>query len=265
MSFERLEPGTPEWTAYYANHHHRYAFAADYLAALPPSSRVLDAATGVGYGAAHIAATRGLRVVAVDRDPAALQLARTHFAQPLVEYEEDDCGTLDRGARKGAPYAAAISFETVEHLRDPRPFLRRLADLIAPGGTLLVSTPNATVTLAERGKWDQHEREYTAGEFAALVESAGFASIRLFGQRLSPIGALRRDIRGELNRLRSNPIVRFGFWLQQHLRGLDLGPALPEQPGDFEIEPLESAADCERRGPCGPFVLIAAATRPRHT
>ena len=264
MSFERLEPGTPEWTAYYANHHRRYAFAADWLAGLPPASRVLDAATGVGYGAAHIAATRGLRVVAVDRDPAALQVARAHFAQPLVEYEEDDCRTLNRGATKGAPYAAAVSFETIEHLADPLSFLRRLAELVAPGGSLFASTPNATVTLAERGAWDHHEREYTASEFKALLESAGFGSVRLFGQRLSPIGSLRRDLRGEINRLRANPIVRVGFWLQRRLRGLALGPALPEQMGDFEIEPLASAADCEREGAGGPFVLMAIAIRQDH-
>lgn len=261
MSFERLEPGTAEWTAYFANHQHRYAFAADCLTALPPSSHVLDAATGVGYGAAHLAASRGLRVVAVDRDPGALSLARMHFSQPLVTFEQDDCSTLRGGAAKGAPYAAAVSFETIEHLFDPGPFLRRVAELVVPGGTLIASTPNATVTLAERGSWNHHYKEYTAREFEVLLESAGFQSVRLFGQRLSPVGMLRRDMRAEINRLRANPATRFGFWLQRRLRGLVLEPALPEQLSDFEIEPLASAAECERQGNVGPFVLIAVATR----
>jgi len=262
MSFERLEPGTSEWTAYFANHQHRYAFAADCLATLPPSSRVLDAATGVGYGAAHIAAARGLHVVAVDRDAEALRLARTQFSQPLVTFEQDDCTTLSRGAAKGAPYGAAVSFETIEHLSDPRPFLQRVAELVVPGGTLIASTPNATVTLAERGSWNHHYKEYTASEFEELLASAGFRSVRLFGQRLSPIGALRRDMRAEINLLRSNPAARLGFWVQRRLRGLAIEPALPERMCDFEIDALASAADCERQGSVGPFVLIAIATLP---
>jgi 2-polyprenyl-3-methyl-5-hydroxy-6-metoxy-1,4-benzoquinol methylase len=258
MSFERLEPDTPEWTAYVANHEHRYAFAAARLAHLRQPACVLDAATGVGYGAAYLADRCGVRIVAVDRDARAVHLARAHFHRPLVEYLEDDCTTLTQAADGRGPYDAVVSFETIEHLADPAPFLRRAASLLTPHGLLIASTPNGT---ADGGHaWDYHEREYTAPEFEALLDAAGFRSVRLFGQRLTAIGQLRRDVRGEINRLRFNPFARAGFWLQRRLRGFTPGPALPEQANDFEIVPFASADECERQGAEGPFVLIAVAT-----
>jgi 2-polyprenyl-3-methyl-5-hydroxy-6-metoxy-1,4-benzoquinol methylase len=262
MSFERLEPGTSEWTAYFANHSHRYSFAADQLSSLQPTARVLDAATGVGYGAAHISDVCGVQVVGVDRDASALGLARTHYQRPTIRFEQDDCTTLQGGACRAAPFDAAVSLETIEHLQAPERFLARLGDLLAPGALLIVSTPNRTVTDSERGRWLRHEREYTASEFASLIGAAGFHRLRLFGQRLNAIGLLRRDLRGELNRIRFNPLVRVGFWLQQQFRGISPEPVLPERLGDFEIVPLNSAEDCERQGSEGPFVLIATAVRP---
>jgi SAM-dependent methyltransferase len=257
MPFERLEPGTAEWTAYLANHEHRYAFAAARLAHLGPPAIVLDAATGVGYGAAQLADRCDIRIVAVDRDPHALRLARSLFPRPQIEYLEDDCRTLARAGDGRGPYDAVVSFETIEHLPDPAPFLARIATLTSAGGLLIASTPNRTVA---GGTWSCHEREYSASEFEALLVAAGFRSIQLFGQRLTAIGHLRRDVRGEVNRLRANPLARAGFWMQKRFRGFTLGPALPEQPADLEIVPFASAGECERLGKDGPFVLIAVAT-----
>ena len=49
MSFERIEPGTTEWEAFYANHIHRYRFGTEILRERR-AEKVLDAACGVGYG-----------------------------------------------------------------------------------------------------------------------------------------------------------------------------------------------------------------------
>lgn len=258
-SFERLEPDTDAWAAFIGNHRCRYAFAAQRLRRCQGVRRVLDAATGVGYGAAQIANDCGADVVAVDRDVAALQLARVRFAHPRVRYEQDDCTTLRQAEATGAPYDAAVSFETIEHLTNPTAFLRRVFELLRADGVLIASTPNATVTLAERGAWQHHEREYTAQEFEAMLNAAGFGTVELYGQQLTPIGTLRRDVRAELNRLRSNPVTRLGTWMHRMIRGVVVSPALPEQTVDFAIEPIESAEACVRQGVEGPFVLVAVA------
>jgi 2-polyprenyl-3-methyl-5-hydroxy-6-metoxy-1,4-benzoquinol methylase len=259
MSVERIEPDTPEWTAYVANHEHRYQFACGLLDHLGPSSHVLDAATGVGYGAALLADGSGGQVVAIDRDDRALDVARARYSRPRVEYLQDDCNTLARAADGRAPYDAVVSLETIEHLSDPSRFLTRAARLLAPEGLLIASTPNGSQSRGDPHPWAHHEREYTATEFVTLLEAAGFRSIQLFGQRLAAMGELRRDMRAEINLLRFNPLARLGFFIQRRVRGFRLSPALPEQISDFEIVPLASAADCERQSKHGPFVLIARA------
>jgi 2-polyprenyl-3-methyl-5-hydroxy-6-metoxy-1,4-benzoquinol methylase len=260
MAFERIEPGTPHWTAYLANHEHRYEFASRLLSHLGPSSRVLDAATGVGYGAAMLADRCGTQVVGIDRDSRALELARSHYSRPRVEYLQDDCTTLARAGDGKAPYDAIVTFETIEHLANPSRFLSHAALLLAPDGVLVASTPNGSLSKGDRNGWAYHEREYSATEFVSLLDAAGFRSIQLFGQRLTSIGELRRDMRAEVNQLRFNPLTRLGFGIQRHLRGFRLPPALPEQAADFAIVPFASASECERQGNAGPIVLIARAT-----
>jgi 2-polyprenyl-3-methyl-5-hydroxy-6-metoxy-1,4-benzoquinol methylase len=262
MAFERIEPDTPDWIAFVANHEHRYRFVAELLDHLGPASRVLDAATGVGYGAALLADRTGGHVVGIDRDDRALALARARFARPRVEYLLDDCNTLVRAGAGRPPYDAVVSLETIEHLPDPRLFLDRAARLLAPGGLLIVSTPNGSQSKGDPNLWAAHEREYAATEFVALLEAASFRSIQLFGQRLAPMGELRRDVRGEINLLRFNPLARLGFWIQNRVRGFRPPPPLPEQISDFEIVPIHSASACEQLGKAGPLVLIASALTP---
>jgi SAM-dependent methyltransferase len=259
MSFERIEPDTPDWTAFLANHEHRYAFAARLLDRLGPESLVLDAATGVGYGAALLADRTGARVVAIDRDAHALELARSRYARSRVEYLQDDCNTLARAGDGRPPYDAVVSLETIEHLPDPSLFLGRAARLLAPDGLLIASTPNGSQSEDDPHLWAYHEREYKATEFVALLEAAGLGSVQLFGQQLGAMGELRRDMRAEINLLRFNPMARLGSLIQRRLRGTQSSPALPEQASDFEILPLASAADCEQLGKAGPIVLIARA------
>ncbi len=45
--------------------------------------------------------------------------------------------------------AAVVSVETIEHLENPRAFVRELARLAAPGGVVLVTTPNQLSLLSK--------------------------------------------------------------------------------------------------------------------
>jgi 2-polyprenyl-3-methyl-5-hydroxy-6-metoxy-1,4-benzoquinol methylase len=255
--FERLEPDTPYWAAYFANHVQRYMFAAEQLKEAG-ARHVLDAACGVGYGAQWLATAAAVTVVAADRDPNALRIAQTSFPHPAVALVQDDCHTL-AGCRGLGPFDAVVSFETVEHLPRPVDFLERCRELLAPGGLLIVSTPNRGAQGASAPlDWQYHEREYVASELVGLLGQAGFGNVVLYGQRLTALGEFRRDVRAELNLLRFNPFIRVGQWLQRVARGRKTPlPALPEQVGDFEIVPFGSSQECDALGPAGPFVLIA--------
>lgn len=166
MAFERIVPGTPEWTAYRANHIQRYEFAADMLAR-EGKAKILDVACGVGYGA-HFLGTRDIgEIVAVDNDASALDSARKHFSHPAIRYVQDDAHTLLQAKRHG-PFDAIVSFETIEHLKRPADFLSACRECLRASDLLIISTPNAAAH--ETGaKWEYHEKEFNAPEFEALL------------------------------------------------------------------------------------------------
>lgn len=221
--------------------------------------RVLDVACGVAYGAQYLAKSGAESVVAVDNDPGALRIAAEQFSAPTIVLCQDDCHTLD-ACRKYGPFDAVVSFETLEHLSQPLDFLKRCRELLNPQGVMIISTPNLLVRNAAEPKWEYHEREYKASEFETMLVEAGFREVSLYGQRLTPLGKFRKDIRAEINKLRSNPFARLGRWLQKLIRGhRDGGVALPEQLDDFEIVPLGSARECDTLLTEGPFVLICLA------
>ncbi|WP_198299746.1 class I SAM-dependent methyltransferase [Tumebacillus avium] len=142
----------------------RYYFAAPYV-----QGTVLDFATGAGYGAhliAKLCKSRIDSVLGVDLDPAVVDYARQTYYHPLVKYEVQD--VLDPAlAQKIGPYDTILSFETIEHIADDVQFLKNCYDLLAPGGTLVLSSPFG----AGRGKpclspW--HVHQFTEDEFHAL-------------------------------------------------------------------------------------------------
>lgn len=257
MAFERLHPGRSEWDAYYANHIHRYRFAAERLRG---AGRVLDAACGVGYGAKYLAENGVGNVIAVDRNDDALRIGRKSFAHEHVQFVQDDCQTLEAVDQFGR-FEAVVSFETLEHLPEPKAFLTRCRSLLVDDGQLIISTPNSNITGGQDIRdWEYHEKEYTPVELQAMLAECGFSRAMLYGQAFTPIGRLRSAVRAELNQIRSNPFARAGMWVQRVLRGRSTpGPALPEHLDDFEMMHFDSAEECDRLGTDGPFVLIAVA------
>ncbi|MEO6327600.1 MAG: class I SAM-dependent methyltransferase [Ginsengibacter sp.] len=256
MSFERIVPGTKEWDMYYANHQSRYQFAVDYLADYN-CKKVLDAATGVGFGANILAQRNIENIIAIDRNDNAIDLARKHFQHQKIHFIKDDCETFEQ-SKKYFPFDAVVSFETLEHLPNPMQFLDNCKRALQPDGQLIISTPNKLVS-SPGGKvsWAFHETEYTAGELITLLKNEGFNDIKLFGQQFTLVGILRRQMRSELNRINFNPFIRLGNWVQHYVRRISFNTVLPEQPEDFEILEYKYSDDIDSKKMNGPFVLIA--------
>lgn len=138
---------------------------------------MLDAACGVGYGAAYLA--EGARqVVGVDVDQDSIAYARARYALPNVRFEVMDVHQLDV---PDASFDTVCSFETIEHVRDPERVLSELARVLRSGGALVISTPNArTTTLAPVNP--HHRQEWSQNDFANLLRGR-FGSVELYGQR----------------------------------------------------------------------------------
>ena len=154
------------------DHVARYEFAAKEL---PPESRVLDIACGVGYGA-WILAKAGHHVTAVDRSKEAIDYAVKFYGHRNIKHV---CSFVDGfQIPPNGSFDAVVSFETIEHLEDPLPLLRQWHGY-AP--ILIASVPNESV-FPHGGRIKFHYRHYTPGEFRDLIEKAGFEATKWYGQ-----------------------------------------------------------------------------------
>lgn len=118
----------------------RYMFARQFIR---PGDRVLDAACGLGYGSAVLAAsTLADHVTGIDIDPWAVAYARDHYGRgsSRLTFDALDLATLD--AMPAGSVEAVVSFETLEHVADPDALLASFRRLLTPAGRLVCSVPN---------------------------------------------------------------------------------------------------------------------------
>lgn len=187
---ERLHEGSALFAVDVVRHRAAYAYAID-RARQQGGGRVLDLGCGTGYGTADLAAALG-GVFAVDR------IAPDADARhPDAHFLRADAGAIP--LRPGS-FDLVVSFQVVEHLVDPAPYLDTIARLLAPGGTALITTPNLTQSDREN---PFHVKEYTADELSALL-TGHFDAVEMLGVSATPAPKAYYDER--LERIRK--IVR---------------------------------------------------------
>jgi 2-polyprenyl-6-hydroxyphenyl methylase/3-demethylubiquinone-9 3-methyltransferase len=169
-------------------------------------------ALDVGCGAGLLAeplARLGAEVTAIDASEDLIAAAKEHAEARMLEIDyravavEDLSGTFD----------LATSLEVVEHVADPRVFVRSLAARLAPGGLLVMSTPNRTawsrlltITLAEGfGRVPRGTHDFAAfitpDELGAMIREAGLQVIDVEGIAFSPLKGLHLSDDTNLNYL----------------------------------------------------------------
>src|SRR5207244_298992 len=122
----------------------RHLAAYRFARARAAGRTVLDAGCGEGYGAALLAEV-AVRVVGADRMEA-IALARARHRDPRLELRAIDLERLDG---LDGRFDLVVSFQVIEHLPDPVGFLAALARRAAPGGEILVTTPNRLMSLSD--------------------------------------------------------------------------------------------------------------------
>jgi 2-polyprenyl-6-hydroxyphenyl methylase/3-demethylubiquinone-9 3-methyltransferase len=158
-------------------------------------------ALDVGCGAGLLSeplARLGARVTGIDASPEVIAVARDHAARMGLEidYRAGDVQELD-----GA-FDLITAMEVVEHVADPALFVKALARRLAPGGLLVMSTPNATgwsklllITAAEglghvpRGTHD-FEQFIAPERMKLLLADAGLSCMDVEGIAWSPTRGL---------------------------------------------------------------------------
>jgi len=183
---ERYLPGVVGEIAY--EHCHRYAFARRFVA----GRRVLDAACGEGYGSALLAdAARNVVGVDIDANVVA-DASRRYGTSANLQFQTASVTKLPLA---DASVDAVVSFETIEHLEagDQPAMLAEFARVLAPGGILILSSPNRPEYSDARGYANPfHRSELDRDELAARLDPA-FPARRWFGQRRYLGSAIRAE------------------------------------------------------------------------
>jgi O-antigen biosynthesis protein len=172
---ERFIPGQGGSMIAY-EHLHRYAFAARWACRM----RVLDVATGSGWGAAVLAG-RAAAVWAVDIDLPSLRGAADQYGRANIVFLQAD------GARLPFPDASmdlVVAFEVLEHVRDQAGLVKELARVVSRGGLVLISTPDKATYSDARGYVNPfHVSEFYRDDFLGLLR-AHFGTVRLLHQQV---------------------------------------------------------------------------------
>lgn len=178
---------------------HSYVFPCvnALLGDLPEGSSVLDLGCG-NRSFISLFRDRGWKLYGTDFSPTGIEIARANF--PGVEFflADSSAPTGDILERVGQ-VDAIITTEVIEHLYDPRSFLRNAYTLMKPDGIIILSTPYhgylKNLFLAVTGKLDQHFtvlwdhghiKFWSRQTLSQVLVESGFTGIRFMGSGRLP-------------------------------------------------------------------------------
>jgi SAM-dependent methyltransferase len=112
------------------------------LAALPAQATRKILEVGCGSGDDSVRFAQHGKVVATDLGSATIADAAARFSDSGVRFVAGDFLEL---TFPEAPFDVIVTLETLSHVYDQAKFVRRCAELLVPGGTLVITTQNRDV------------------------------------------------------------------------------------------------------------------------
>lgn len=174
------------------SHQYLYKPVSRLLEELPAKAMVLDLGCGNGTFLSLFRG-RGWELYGSDLSPTAIEIAQRNF--PEIRFSLADAQSLSGDlANRLEMFDLVISTEVIEHIYDPRSFLRTCNRLLKPGGALILTTPYhgylKNLLLALTGKMDQHFtvlwdhghiKFWSEKTICEALFEAGFVDIRVTG------------------------------------------------------------------------------------
>ncbi|MGH3450358.1 MAG: glycosyltransferase [Haloechinothrix sp.] len=182
---ERCVPWADDIQVVY-EHYHRYVFALRFV----NGKRVLDLASGEGYGCALMAA-RASEVVGLDIDQASIEHSRSRYSLSNTRFEIGSI-TDPHALSDEEPFDVITCFEAVEHVAEQDSLMELVRNRLAPGGLFLCSTPDVMVYTHDHGNDNPfHVHELEQDELRTLL-GASFKHVVLLRQNVA-VGSLIHD------------------------------------------------------------------------
>jgi len=156
----------------------RHASVLQMIAADARGRRLLEVGCGAGFFL-KAAERAGWSVEGIELSTEASRFAVERLELPIRRERAEDAPIAV------ASFDVAVMFDVIEHLFDPRAVLAAIARALAPGGTLVISTPN--VDSASRfllgTDWAvlsplEHVYYFSEDSLRRLLEATGFSEVR---------------------------------------------------------------------------------------
>jgi tRNA1(Val) A37 N6-methylase TrmN6 len=160
-----------------ADHVSRYAFAIGFAKAAGLNTAT-DIGAGIGYGA-WMMADSGIRVVAIEREVEASKYGQEHYQHANLMRVQND---LMHSHINSCDMVTA--FEVIEHIEGIDSILSAASKAAK---YLVCSVPNEDVIPFSQNRHHEHVRHYTAGQFADLLQSCGWA-VEVMGSQKGKAG-----------------------------------------------------------------------------
>jgi len=155
-------------------HLHRYAYISRYV----KGKKVLDLASGEGYGTAMLAQAASL-AIGIDIDKKTVIHANNKYPAENLRFILGSITDIPLTIR----FDVIVCFEAIEHIHAHKKLLGEVKRLLAPDGLFIVSTPNKSAYRVQESRNPFHVKELDFTEFETLLNN-NFGQVRFFGQRV---------------------------------------------------------------------------------
>lgn len=149
--------------------------------------RAIDIGCGNG-STSQFLYERGFATVGIDPSERGIAIAKQAF--PQVEFHVGSA-YADLAAVYGR-FPLVVSLEVIEHLYDPRAFVKTLYNLVDKNGVGIISTPYhgylKNLAIAIAGKWDHHHcplwlgghiKNFAVSNFRQVLTEEGFSQVEI--------------------------------------------------------------------------------------
>lgn len=181
----------PSLSGIRVDHLNRYLFAATKAKS---AKQALDIACGIGYGSFVLSQELpDLKIHAVDIDAEAIRYANEHYTAPNITFAQK---SLSETRLPGSAFDLVVAFEIMEHLQDPKELFALASKALAPGGKIILSTPNKEIEPFSPKKFPFHVRHYSSREIEEMISAFGLQITETHSQKDRTDGVVTKGSEG---------------------------------------------------------------------